>query len=106
MANVVRFQSAPRIAERYAVTIPNIGLSEQRSCQRAEQLGRICHGRDVHHNLRQERDDVFEVAVEHVTAASITPMDSVAINVSGISSTSQVFPSSAQSGNRATQPHR
>ena len=55
----------PRIAERYAVTIPNIGLSDRINCQRPPiSLVGINHGREVHQDLHQERDNVLEVAIE------------------------------------------
>ena len=58
-------RASPRIAERYASMIPNIGLSDRTNCQRpADQLGGIDHRRDVHQDLHQERDDVLEVAIE------------------------------------------
>jgi hypothetical protein len=63
MARVRRFKSEPRIAERYAVTIPNIGFNERTNWARGLNT-LVDYRRDEHQNLRQERNDVLEVAIE------------------------------------------
>ena len=65
MARVGQFQGRRRIAERYAVTIPNIGFSGHEPLPpRADHPGRIEDRRGIHQDLRQERHDVLEVAIE------------------------------------------